>query len=73
MYETATDVQRLHHLPVPAAGWTPPASVPSAPVVSFGRWLNTRPSWLALTVVDHDIIEGNVVSWPFSDTLLRIC
>lgn len=58
----ATEVQRLHHLPVPAIGWNPPRSHrQEVPVLSFGSWFNTRPSWLAMTIVEHTLHENHQV------------
>lgn len=62
MYQEASDIARLNHLAVPAVDWSPPPSDPAAPVISFRGWLNSRPAWLALTVVSHDIEVGSMVS-----------
>lgn len=66
MTHEASDTQRLHHLPIPAVAWTPAASPSSsAPVLSFGGWLNTRKSWLAMELVAHEIPEVQIVTQPF--------
>ncbi|KAG8918834.1 hypothetical protein FRC02_002090, partial [Tulasnella sp. 418] len=51
-------VTRLHHLPIPAQGWTPSDSPsPQTPRLSFGEWLNDRPSWVITHHVEHRITE----------------
>lgn len=63
MTHEASDTQRLHHLPIPAVSWTPAPSPSSlAPVLSFGGWLNTRKSWLAMVLVPHEIPEAHMVT-----------
>ncbi|KAG8939142.1 hypothetical protein FRC03_006520 [Tulasnella sp. 419] len=49
---------RLYNLPIPATGWsplTPPSSL--VPVLSFGGWMNYRPSWLAVVIQKHELAE----------------
>lgn len=70
MTNQATDSQRLHHLPVPASGWVPPASICSdAPILSFGGWTNTRRSWLGMVHVRYEILEIHKVSYVMSQSL----
>ncbi|KAG8921142.1 hypothetical protein FRC02_000417 [Tulasnella sp. 418] len=62
MSEQASYASRLHHVPVPAEGWTSPPSPSSlAPALSFGSWMNNRPSWLAMVDVRHPISEEQEV------------
>lgn len=62
--DNATDSQRLHHLPVPVAGWVPTPSISSeAPILSFGGWMNTRRAWLAMVHVKYEILEMHKVSF----------
>ena len=59
----ATELSRLYHIPVPAAGWTPPPNPsPEAPTMSFDRgWVNSRPSWLLMTTIKVDLDYKNLV------------
>lgn len=70
----AADIKRLHHLPIPAVGWTaPPSLSDSAPILTFDGWLNNRPSWLALISVSFDIPDIHPVTstcGSLSSTLL---
>ena len=59
----ATELSRLYHFPVPAAGWKPPPN-PSleAPKMAFDRdWVNSRPSWLLMTKTEVDLDYKNLV------------
>ncbi|KAA8897242.1 hypothetical protein FN846DRAFT_993182 [Sphaerosporella brunnea] len=60
MRDHASDLQKMYHLPIPAAGWTPPPNPhPLAPVVAFNNWLNNRPSWIAVTVSTFDLKDSD--------------
>lgn len=62
MTHVATDVERLHHLPVPATGWSPA----SALELSFGGWVNSRKAWVAMVPVTHEIPETHKVPPPWA-------
>lgn len=73
----APKASQLHHLPIPAVGWMSVPSVsPLAPILSFGGWLNTRRSWLAMVFVSHAVSDVHMVTplrLPFHSLLISVC
>jgi hypothetical protein len=60
--EKASDVVKLHHIPIPANGWDP-ASYPAFGTIrlAFQNWKNSRPAWLAVHMHTHTIAKEEEV------------